>query len=38
MFKLEEIVSFTAMQNMRSRYVMRKIGMNHDKINDFDYP
>jgi 3-dehydroquinate dehydratase / shikimate dehydrogenase len=35
---LEEIVSFTAVQNMRSRHVMEKIGMNHDETNDFDHP
>src|SRR3990167_4707868 len=36
--KLEEIVSFTAVQNMRSRAVMEKIGMHHDPKDDFDHP
>ena len=35
---LEEIVSFTAVQNMRSRHVMEKIGMHHDEVDDFDHP
>jgi len=35
---LEEIVSFTAVQNMRSRAVMERIGMNHDPKDDFDHP
>lgn len=36
--KLEEIVSFTAVQNMRSRRIMEKIGMHHDLNDDFDHP
>jgi len=35
---LKEIVSFTAVQNMRSRAVMEKIGMHHDSSDDFDHP
>ena len=35
---LEEIVSFTAVQNARSRRVMEKIGMTHDPTDDFDHP
>jgi 3-dehydroquinate dehydratase/shikimate dehydrogenase len=35
---LQEIVSFTAMQNMRSRRVMEKLGMHHDSKDDFDHP
>lgn len=35
---LEEIVSFTAVPNMRSRHVMEKIGMHHDEVDDFDHP
>lgn len=36
--KLKEIVSFTAEQNMRSRNVMEKIGMQHIPEKDFDHP
>lgn len=36
--KLEEIVSFTAVQNQRSRHVMEKIGMHHSSEDDFDHP
>jgi 3-dehydroquinate dehydratase/shikimate dehydrogenase len=36
--KLEEIVSYTPVQNMRSRAVMEKIGMHHDPKDDFDHP
>lgn len=35
---LEEIVSFTAMQNMRSRAVMERIGMHYDLKDVFDHP
>jgi RimJ/RimL family protein N-acetyltransferase len=35
---LEEIVSFTAVESMRSLRVMEKIGMHHDEAHDFDYP
>lgn len=36
--KLDEIVSFTAVENTRSRRVMEKIGMHHDSKDDFDHP
>lgn len=35
---LNEIVSFTTLENMRSRHVMEKIGMHHDPKDDFDHP
>lgn len=35
---LEEIVSFTAVENVRSRHVMEKIGMQHVPSMDFDHP
>lgn len=35
---LQEIVSFTTVQNMRSRRVMEKISMHHDPKDDFDHP
>jgi RimJ/RimL family protein N-acetyltransferase len=35
---LAEIVSMTAVQNARSRAVMRKLGMTHDPADDFDHP
>jgi 3-dehydroquinate dehydratase/shikimate dehydrogenase len=35
---LKEIVSFTAVQNSRSRKVMEKIGMHHIEQEDFDHP
>lgn len=35
---LDEIVSFTAVANMRSRAVMERIGMHHDSQDDFDHP
>jgi RimJ/RimL family protein N-acetyltransferase len=35
---LDEIVSFTAVANGRSRAVMRRIGMTHDVADDFDHP
>ncbi|MEN0015323.1 MAG: GNAT family protein, partial [Solirubrobacteraceae bacterium] len=35
---LEEIVSFTAEQNLRSRAVMERLGMTHDPADDFDHP
>jgi 3-dehydroquinate dehydratase/shikimate dehydrogenase len=35
---LNEIVSFTAVKNMRSRAVMERIGMHHDPDGDFDHP
>ena len=33
-----EIVSFTAVANVRSRAVMERIGMWHDAAGDFDHP
>ncbi|WP_339049636.1 GNAT family N-acetyltransferase [Rickettsiella endosymbiont of Xylota segnis] len=36
--KLEEVVSFTAENNIRSRRVMEKIGMHHNPQDDFDHP
>ncbi len=36
--KLEEVVSFTAENNIRSRRVMEKIGMQHNLCDDFDHP
>jgi RimJ/RimL family protein N-acetyltransferase len=35
---LDEIVSFTAVANLRSRRVMEKLGMTHDPADDFDHP
>jgi 3-dehydroquinate dehydratase / shikimate dehydrogenase len=35
---LQEIVSFTTTQNMRSRRVMEKIGMHHDSKDNFFHP
>ena len=35
---LEEIVSFTAVQNTPSQAVMRRIGMRRDEADDFDHP
>jgi len=36
--KLDEIVSFTVPENVRSRRVMEKLGMRHDPMDDFDHP
>ncbi len=36
--RLPEVVSFTAVQNHRSRRVMEKIGMTHDATEDFEHP
>lgn len=36
--KLKELVSFTAVENARSRRVMEKIGMTHNFADDFDHP
>jgi 3-dehydroquinate dehydratase/shikimate dehydrogenase len=36
--KLDEIVSFTVLDNIRSQSVMQKIGMTHDLRDDFDHP
>jgi RimJ/RimL family protein N-acetyltransferase len=38
MLNLSEIVSFTAVQNTRSRRIMEKIGMHHDPKEDWDHP
>ena len=35
---LREVVSFTAEANARSRSVMRRVGMHHDRADDFDHP
>ena len=35
---LPEIVSFAVPANIRSRRVMEKIGMRHDRSGDFDHP
>lgn len=35
--KLPEIVAFTAIQNLRSRAVMKKIGMTYNPEDDFDH-
>lgn len=34
----DEIVSFTTVDNRRSRRVMEKLGMHHDPADDFDHP
>lgn len=36
--KLNEIVSLTVVDNMRSRHVMEKLGMHRDPKDDFDHP
>ncbi|MGA7341811.1 MAG: GNAT family N-acetyltransferase [Terracidiphilus sp.] len=36
--RLEEVVSFTAPANLRSRRVMEKLGMSHNPADDFDHP
>ena len=36
--KCHEIVAYTSMQNMRSRAVMKRIGMQHNPKDDFDHP
>jgi len=35
---LEELVSYTAEGNDRSRAVMRRLGLRHDPAEDFDHP
>lgn len=35
---LDEVVSFTAEGNDRSRAVMARLGMHHDPADDFDHP
>lgn len=36
--RLNEIVSYTVPENVRSRRVMEKLGMTHDVAHDFDHP
>ena len=36
--RLDEIVSFTTVANLRSRRVMEKLGMTHNPGDDFDHP
>jgi RimJ/RimL family protein N-acetyltransferase len=36
--RLEELVSYTVPQNLRSRRVMEKIGMAHNPGDEFDHP
>jgi RimJ/RimL family protein N-acetyltransferase len=36
--RLDELVSFTAPANVRSRAVMARLGMTHDAAGDFDHP
>ncbi|MBX7059441.1 MAG: GNAT family N-acetyltransferase [Leptospirales bacterium] len=35
---LDEIVSFTSIDNLRSRRVMERLGMSHNASDDFDHP
>lgn len=35
---LNELVSFTAIENVRSRRVMERLGMTHNPADDFDHP
>lgn len=35
---LDEVVSFTAVDNVASRRVMERIGLRHDPADDFDHP
>ena len=35
---LDEVISFTTVENQRSRRVMERIGMTHDTADDFDHP
>ncbi len=36
--KLKEIVSFTTLENKRSRHLMEKLGMTHDMKDNFKHP
>ena len=35
---LDEIISFTVVDNIKSRHVMEKIGLHHSNSDDFDHP
>lgn len=35
---LDEVVSFTSVDNTKSRRVMEKLGMEHEPADDFDHP
>ena len=35
---IDELVSFTAVANRRSRAVMERLGMRYDPVDDFDHP
>jgi 3-dehydroquinate dehydratase/shikimate dehydrogenase len=35
---LPEVTSFTAVQNVRSQKIMKKIGLHHDPVDNFDHP
>ena len=37
-FFLDEIISFTTRDNLRSRAVMERIGMVRDEVSDFEHP
>ena len=37
-FGLDEMVSFAARGNLRSRWVMERLGMSHDAVDDFHHP
>lgn len=36
--EIDEIVSFTTVNNIPSRRVMEKIGLHYDPVDDFDHP
>jgi RimJ/RimL family protein N-acetyltransferase len=38
LLRLQEIVAYTAIANVRSRAVMDRIGMRHDPTGDFEHP
>jgi RimJ/RimL family protein N-acetyltransferase len=35
---LDEVVAFTSADNLRSRALMRRLGMTHDRADDFEHP
>jgi len=35
---LEEVVSFTSVENVRSQAVMKRLGLTHDPADDFEHP